>query len=125
MFSFPIFLLPSAFISAICRFDALNGMLTFEPSCFLTCIPSMNIFCLFKSISATFPLFFLNFPLMIFTLSPFLNRRFLFLYFFLSSFERFTFRNFLFMCRGAFALYFLCLRGCLLDFQCLLNLFFI
>jgi len=45
----------------------------------------------------TFPFCPLNFPLMIFTVSPFLASMFLFPYFFLSSLDKFTLRNLCFI----------------------------
>src|SRR3989344_4320332 len=72
-----------------------------------------------------FPSLLLNCPLKILTLSSVTTWSDLFLYFFLKSLESVDDRNFRFICSGAFAKYFFCFLGLLLDFQCFEKSFFI
>src|SRR3989344_7616187 len=83
----------------------------------------MIIFPVFNFISVIFPCFFLNFPLIILTVSPFLAGTFLLPCFFLNSFDKFTLTSFFLKCIGRFAEYFLCFFGLMLPLQCFENFF--
>src|SRR3989344_3841245 len=112
------------FSSVTRRFDGCTGFLAFVPSFFETSMPLMYTRIFFRSTSSTFPCLFLNWPLMTFTLSPFLMFMLLLLYFFLSSFERWALTSFCLMCNGALCLYFLCFLGCTLLFHEIANFVF-
>src|SRR3989338_4307753 len=111
------------FNSTIITFDGSNGICLFVPSFFVDSIPPTKTLVFFRSIIVILPSCFLNFPVVIFTLSPFLRLMFLLLCFFLKSFERWECTNFFFTCNGAFDPYFLCFPGFLLDFHSAENSF--
>ena len=98
--------------------------LTLDPSCFFTWISSTIIFDVLRLTVSIFPVFPLNFPTQIFTLSPFFAGIFLLFVFFLNSFDKLILTNFFLRCNGALATYFLFFLGCLLDFHCVENFFF-
>src|SRR3989338_9653992 len=83
----------------------------------------MNMLAFFRSTLLTFPVFPLNCPLMILTLSPFFSVMFLAPYFFASSFESLDETSLFLMWRGALYWYFLCFFGFLLAFQYFENVF--
>src|SRR3989338_2078350 len=115
--------LSSKFNSVIIKFDGCNANNLFVPSLFVSSTPLTKTFVFFKLIVSIFPSCFLNWPCMIFTLSPFLSPMLLLPYFFLRSFERCDWTNFFLMCSGALNLYFLCFLGFLLLFHALEKFF--
>src|SRR3972149_4386403 len=87
-------------------------------------MPSRAILVFFKSTEDTLAFFFLKAPRIISTSSPFLRGRFLLLYLILNSFDKLALKNLCFICRGAFAINFLCFLGCELAIHDVENLLF-
>src|SRR3970040_3198533 len=95
----------------------LIGIFVLVPSFLTISTPFMYSLSLLVSILSILPSCFLNWPLIIFTLSPFFNPKLLFLCFNLRSFVRCALMHLRVMCNGALYLYSLCLLGCLLLFH--------
>src|SRR3989344_2390980 len=109
--------LSSRLSSVIWTFETGIPIFIFEPSLFVLSMPSTNTLYFLVLTPSILPVLFLNSPLSTMTLSPFLTLMLLRLCFVLSSFDSGAAIMFFLRFRGAFILYFRCLRVFLLDFH--------